>query len=198
MEDALSVTTDSGRLRITQNRNISDVIQRERRRLFRFIRKRVDDEGEAEDILQDVFYELTEAYRLMRPIEQVGAWLYRVARNRIIDRFRKGKREATGDMSLNAGEQGALALEDLLPAPEAGPEALYARGVLFDELNAAIEELPKEQREVFIAHEIDGRSFKQLADDTGLSINTLLSRKHYAILHLRRRLQAIYEEFTSN
>jgi RNA polymerase sigma factor (sigma-70 family) len=198
MEDALSVTTDSGRLRITQNRNISDVIQRERRRLFRFIRKRVDDEGEAEDILQDVFYELTEAYRLMRPIEQVGAWLYRVARNRIIDRFRKGKREATGDMSLNAGKQGTLALEDLLPAPEAGPEALYARGVLFDELNAAIEELPKEQREVFIAHEIDGRSFKQLADDTGLSINTLLSRKHYAILHLRRRLQAIYEEFTSN
>jgi RNA polymerase sigma factor (sigma-70 family) len=197
MEDALSVTTESGGLRITQNRHISDVIQRERLRLFRFIRKRVDDEGDAEDILQDVFYELTEAYRLMKPIEQVGAWLYRVARNRIVDRFRKGKREAAGDLPRNAGEEAALPLEDLLPAPEAGPEALYARGVLFEELNAALEDLPKEQRDVFIAHEIDGRSFKQLADETGLSINTLLSRKHYAILHLRRRLQAIYEEFTS-
>ncbi|HEX4230093.1 MAG TPA: sigma-70 family RNA polymerase sigma factor [Bryobacteraceae bacterium] len=197
MEDVLSVTTESGGLRIMQNRHISDVIQRERLRLLRFIRKRVDDEGEAEDILQDVFYELTEAYRLMKPIEQVGAWLYRVARNRIVDRFRKGKREAGNDIPLNAREEGALALEDLLPAPEAGPEALYARGVLFEELNGALEELPKEQRDVFIAHEIDGRSFKELAEDTGLSINTLLSRKRYAILHLRRRLQAIYEEFTN-
>jgi RNA polymerase sigma factor (sigma-70 family) len=197
MEDVLSVTTESGGLRITQNRHISDVIQRERLRLLRFIRKRVDDEGEAEDILQDVFYELTEAYRLMKPIEQVGAWLYRVARNRIVDRFRKGKREASSEIPLIEGEKVALAVEDLLPAPEAGPEALYARGVLFEELNSALEELPKEQRDVFIAHEIDGRSFKQLAEDTGLSINTLLSRKHYAILHLRRRLQAIYDEFTN-
>jgi RNA polymerase sigma factor (sigma-70 family) len=197
MEDVLSLTTESGGLRVAQNRHISDVIQRERLRLLRFIRKRVDDEGDAEDILQDVFYELTEAYRLMKPIEQVGAWLYRVARNRIVDRFRKVTREAGDDIPLSAHEEGALALEDLLPAPEAGPEALYARGVLFDELNAALEELPKEQRDVFIAHEIEGRSFKQLAEDTGLSINTLLSRKHYAILHLRRRLKAIYGEITN-
>jgi len=162
--------------------------------LFNFIRKRVDDEGDAEDILQDVFYELTEAYRLMRPIEQMGAWLYRVARNRIIDRFRK--KTPAKEIALN-DDQGVPGLEDLLPSPDAGPEALYARGVIFDELDAALEELPEEQRDVFVAHEMDGKSFKQLAEETGLSVNTLLSRKHYAILHLRRRLEAIYEEFTS-
>jgi RNA polymerase sigma factor (sigma-70 family) len=155
----------------------------------------VDDEGDAEDILQDVFYELTEAYRLMQPIEQVGAWLYRVARNRIVDRFRKRRSEVRGEVAPNAGAADALPLEDLLPSPDAGPEALYARSVLFEELDAALEELSEEQREVFIAHEMDGRSFKELADETGLSINTLLSRKRYAILHLRRRLQAIYEDF---
>ncbi len=193
MEDVLSVTTETVAQRTEQNRRISEVIQQERRRLFHFIRQRVDDEGDAEDILQDVFYELTEAYRLMRPIEQVGAWLYRVARNRIIDRFRR--KAPASEIALNE-DQGAPRLEDLLPSPDAGPEALYARSVIFDELDAALEELPEEQREVFIAHEMDGRSFKQLAEETGLSINTLLSRKHYAILHLRRRLEAIYEEFT--
>ncbi|HTA68951.1 MAG TPA: RNA polymerase sigma factor [Bryobacteraceae bacterium] len=192
MEDVLSVTTETVAQRIEQNHRISEVIQQERRRLLHFIRKRVDDEGDAEDILQDVFYELTEAYRLMKPIEQVGAWLYRVARNRIIDRFRKKKPTAE---VLN--EEGAPRLEDLLPSPDGGPEALYARSVLLDELDAALEELPEEQRDVFIAHEMDGRSFKQLAEETGLSVNTLLSRKHYAILHLRRRLEAIYEEFRS-
>jgi RNA polymerase sigma factor (sigma-70 family) len=192
MEDVLSVTTETVAQRTEQNRRISEVIQQERRRLFHFIRQRVDDEGDAEDILQDVFYELTEAYRLMKPIEQVGAWLYRVARNRIIDRFRKKKPAAEVP-----NEEGAPRLEDLLPSPDAGPEAMYARGVLLEEFDAALEELPEEQRDVFIAHEMDGRSFKRLAEDTGLSVNTLLSRKRYAILHLRRRLEAIYEEFTS-
>ena len=195
MEDVLSI--ERGEARTEQNRRIAEVIQRERRRLFHFIRTRVDDEGDAEDILQDVFFELIEAYRLMKPVEQAGAWLYRVARNRIIDRFRKRRPEAHGEVSLNAGDEGTLLLEELLPSPDAGPEAIYARRVLLEEIKAALEELPEEQRDVFIAHEIDGRSFKQLAEETGLSINTLLSRKHYAILHLRRRLQAIYEEFTS-
>jgi RNA polymerase sigma factor (sigma-70 family) len=197
MEDVLSVTSEPGEPRTAQNRRISEAIEREGRRLLRFIRKRVDDEGDAEDILQDVFYELTEAYRLMKPVEQVGAWLYRVARNRIIDRFRKRRPEGSGEVHVNAGEEDPLRLEDLLPSPDAGPEALYARSVLLEELEAALDELPEEQREVFMAHEIDGRSFKQLAEETGLSINTLLSRKHYAVLHLRRRLRAIYEEFTS-
>jgi RNA polymerase sigma factor (sigma-70 family) len=195
MEDVLRLTSETVEQRTEQNRHISEVIQQERRRLLHFIRKRVDDEGDAEDILQDVFYELTEAYRLMKPIEQVGAWLYRVARNRIIDRFRK--RRPAAEVPLNANEEGALRFEDLLPSPDAGPEALYARSVLLDELDTALEELSEEQRDVFIAHEMDGRSFKQLAEETGLSVNTLLSRKHYAILHLRRRLEAIYEEFTS-
>jgi RNA polymerase sigma factor (sigma-70 family) len=195
MEIVPSVVTEPGGQRTDQNRRISEVIQRERRRLLHFIRKRVDDEGDAEDILQDVFYELTEAYRLMKPIEQVAAWLYRVARNRIIDRYRQRRPEP--EVPLSASEEDALRLEDLLPSPNAGPEAMYEWGVLLEELDAALEELPEEQREVFIAHEIDGRSFKQLAEETGLSINTLLSRKHYAILHLRRRLEAIYEEITS-
>ena len=192
MEDVLSVTIEPGDQRAEQNQHIATVIQRERRRLLQFIRQRVDDEG---DILQDVFYELTEAFRLMKPIEQVGAWLYRVARNRIIDRFRKRRPEA--EVPLNAGGEEALRLEDLLPSPDAGPEASYARSVLLEEIEAALEELPKAQRDIFIANEIDGRSFKELAEETGLSINTLLSRKHYAIHHLRRRLRAIYQEFTS-
>jgi len=195
MEGLLSVTTETPAQQ--QNRRISEVILRERLRLLNFIRKRVDDEGDAEDILQDVFYELTEAYRLMKPIEQVGAWLYRVARNRIIDRFRKKRPEAVGDGTLNASEEESPQLEDLLPSPDAGPDALYARSVLLEELDAALEELPEEQRDVFVAHEMDGRSFKQLAEDSGVSVNTLLSRKRYAILHLRRRLQAIYDEFTN-
>jgi RNA polymerase sigma factor (sigma-70 family) len=198
MEDVLSGTIEPGEQRSAQNRRISEVIQRERRRLFHFIRKRVDDEGDAEDILQDVLYELTEAYRLMKPVEQVGSWLYRVARNRIIDRFRKRRPEGSGEILRNASEEDALRIEDLLPSPDAGPEALYARSVLLEEIDAALEELPEEQREVFLAHEMYGRSFKQLAEETGLSINTLLSRKRYAILHLRRRLQAIYEEFTGS
>ena len=178
-------------LSLEQDQRISDAIAREQPRLRNFIRRRVADPRDAEDILQDVFYELVAAYRLMQPVEQVGAWLFRVARNRIIDLFRKRQREASAP---DSGEM--LRWEDLLPSPDAGPDALFARGVLMDELDAALDELPEEQREVFIAHEIEGRSFKELAAETGLSVNTLLSRKHYAVLHLRRRLQAIYDEFT--
>src|SRR5882762_3313374 len=167
MEEVLSVTTEPGE----QDRRISDAVQREGRRLFHFIRKRVDDEGDAEDILQDVFFELIEAYRLMKPVEQVGAWLYRVARNRIIDRFRRRRPEA--EVPLNASEEDALRLEDLLPSPDAGPQAMYARNVLLEELDAALEELPEEQRDVFIAHEMEGRTFRELAEQTGLSVNTL-------------------------
>src|SRR5260370_1643823 len=175
-----------------QDQRISETIDREKTRLRNFIRKRVADQGDAEDILQEVFYELVEAYRLMKPVEQVGAWLFRVARNRITDFFRKKKPEALDD-AVTDGE--ASALEDLLPSPEAGPEAAYARSVLLEELDAALDELPEEQRNVFVAHEIQGRSFKELVAETGVSVNTLLSRKHYAVLHLRERLQAIYDEF---
>ncbi len=191
----LSVAAGHVEQRTEQNRRISETIQRERRRLLRFIQKRVDDQGDAEDILQDVFYELTEAYRLMQPVEQVGAWLYRVARNRIVDRFRKKRPETFSERSGETPAEDALRFEDLLPSPDAGPEALYARGVLLAELDDALEELPREQREVFVAHEIEGRGFRELSEETGLNINTLVSRKHYAILHLRRRLRAIYEEF---
>jgi RNA polymerase sigma factor (sigma-70 family) len=198
MEDVLSfASAQATEQRAEQNRRLSEVIQRERRRLFLFIRKRVADEGDAEDILQDVFFELIEAYRLMKPIEQVGSWLYRVARNRIIDLFRKRRPETIGEMPFDRDADELLPLEDLLPSPDAGPDAMYARSMLLQELDAALDELPEEQREVFVAHEMDGRSFKQLADETGLSINTLLSRKRYAALHLRRRLRAIYDEFVN-
>jgi RNA polymerase sigma factor (sigma-70 family) len=193
MEDVLSVAADGFERRNEQNRRIGEVIQREGRKLLRFIRRRVKDQTDAEDILQEVFYELTEAYRLMKPIEEAGAWLYRVARNRIIDRFRKKQPESFGDVA--EGEDEGLRFEDLLPSPDAGPDAVYARGVLLDELQAALDELPEEQRAVFVAHEVDGRSFKQIAAETGVGVNTLLSRKRYAMLHLRRRLKAIYEEF---
>jgi RNA polymerase sigma factor (sigma-70 family) len=193
MEDVLRVASE----RADQNRRIADMVEREGRRLHEFIRRRVDNQVDAEDILQDVFYEFVEAFRLMKPIEQASAWLYRVARNRIIDRFRKKRPVAFGELPAAAGEEETIRFEDLLPSPDAGPEAAYARGVLLEELDAALEELPEEQRDVFIAHEMEGRSFKDLAEETGLSINTLLSRKRYAVLHLRRRLRAIYDEFKS-
>ena len=181
-----------------QDRRITETVEREQARLRNFIRRRVADRADAEDILQDVFYEFVEAYRMLQPIEQAGAWLFRVARNRIIDLFRKKR---TGSISdpIGAGEEGEpVSLEDLLPSPDAGPEAAYARKVLIEELENAVDELPEDQRQVFIAHEIVGRSFKDLAEETGLSVNTLLSRKHYAVLELRRRLQAIHEEFTKD
>jgi len=180
-----------------QDRRIAETFDRERGRLRRFIRGRVADREDAEDLLQDVFAELVEAYRLLQPIEQAGAWLFRVARNRIVDRFRKKKPELLADVRRRddfAGDSPA-SLEDLLPSPDAGPEAAYARAVLLDEIEAALEELPEKQRFVFVAHEIEGRSFRELAAETGVPLNTLLSRKHDAVLHLRRRLQGIYDEF---
>ena len=175
---------------------ISEAIGLEWARLRNFIRKRVADQGDAEDILQDVFYELLEAYRAMRPIEQVSAWLFRVARNRITDLFRRRRTEAARSGREPDGSGGPADWEDLLPSAEDGPEAAYARRILLEELEQALEELPEEQRAVFVAHEIEGRSFKDLAADTGVNVNTLLSRKHYAVVHLRRRLQAIYDEFS--
>jgi len=177
-----------------QDQRISEAIVREQGRLRNFIRKRVPNEADVEDVLQDVFYELVEAYRLMKPIQHFSAWMFRVARNRIIDLFRKKNTEAfLNDRADEDGEP--LLLEDLLPSPNAGPEAAYARTVLLEEIDAALDELPEEQRDVFIAHELRGYSFKELAAQTGVGVNTLLSRKHYAVLHLRQRLQAIYDEF---
>jgi len=178
-----------------QDRRISEAVEGQRTRLRSFIRRRVADEADAEDILQDVFYEFVQAYRLMKPIEQAGAWLFRVARNRIIDLFRKKKSEPLPETSrVEDGE--SLRLEDLLPSPDAGPEAAYARSLLLAELEDALEELPDEQRDVFVAHELEGRSFKELSAETGISVNTLLSRKHYAVLHLRQRLKTIYHELS--
>jgi len=180
-----------------QDQRISEAIDREQNRLRNFIRGRVADREDADDILQDVFYELVEAYRMMKPVEQVTAWLFRVARNRITDLFRRKESEARRTQPPAVTEDGeTLPLEDLLPSPDAGPDAAYARSVLLEELDAALDELPDEQREVFIAHEWMGYSFKELAAETGVSVNTLLSRKHYAVLYLRERLRAIHDEFT--
>ena len=179
-----------------QNQRIAETLEREQARLRSFIRRRVPDRGDAEDILQEVFYELIEAYRLMKPIERAGAWLFQVARNRIIDLFRKRKLDSINAPIAVADDGEELLIEDLLPSPDAGPEAAFARHVLIEELEDALDELPSEQRQVFMAHEIEGRSFKEIAAETGLSINTLLSRKRYAVLFLRRRLEAIHGEFT--
>jgi RNA polymerase sigma factor (sigma-70 family) len=178
-----------------QDQQISEAIARERPRLRNFIRKRVDDQRDAEDILQEVFSELVEAYRMMKPVEQVTAWLFRVARNRITDLFRSKKREASSEPAVKIEDGEELQWEDLLPSREAGPEAAYARSVLLEEMEAALDELPEEQREVFVAHEFLGYGFKELAEQTGVSVNTLLSRKRYAVLHLRERLQTIYDDF---
>jgi RNA polymerase sigma factor (sigma-70 family) len=193
MKDPLSI----GWMADQQDQRIAQAVEREQGRLRNFIRRRVPDARDAEDILQDVFYELIEAYRTLQPIDQVGAWMFRVARNRIIDRFRKRRPEASLSEPGNRAEDGEdLSLEELLPSADAGPEAAYARSVLIEQLEDALEELPKEQRAVFMAHEIEGRSFKEIADESGVSLNTLLSRKRYAVQHLRRRLQGIYVEFS--
>jgi RNA polymerase sigma factor (sigma-70 family) len=176
-----------------QDERISEAIDRNRARLRKFIRSRVADAGDADDVLQDVFYELVEAYRMMKPVEQVTAWLFRVARNRITDLFRRRARDGgAAAPAIRDEDEAAL---DLLPSPDAGPEAEFARNVLLEELYDALEELPDEQREVFIAHELEGWSFKELAARLGVSVNTLLSRKHYAVLHLRERLRAVYDDF---
>jgi len=180
---------------VQQDQQISEAIEREKPRLRNFIRKRVADQSDAEDILQEVFYELVEAYRMMKPVEQVTAWLFRVARNRITDLFRSRKRETSAEQPAPSEDGEEFQWEDLLPSPDAGPEAAYVRSVLVEEMDAALDELPEEQREVFVAHEFQGYSFKELAEQTGISVNTLLSRKRYAVLHLRQRLQTIYDDF---
>jgi len=195
MKDAASPGLD--RMALDENQPISDVVRREQSRLRNFIRRRVPDPRDAEDILQDVFYQLVEANRLLMPIDHVTGWLFRVARNRIADLFRK-KRPAPFTEAVASEEDGdddLRQLEDLLPSPDAGPDALYARAVLLDELELAVDELPEEQRDVFVAHELEGRSFKEMAAESGVGVNTLLSRKRYAVLRLRARLQSIYDEF---
>ena len=189
-----------------QDTQISEIVAEERSRLRNFIRRRVPDPADVEDIVQEVFYELVEANRLLMPIDHVTGWLFRVARNRIVDLFRKMKPTSFSDAARKdfsdfgdwGDEDGSrLRIEDLLPSPDAGPEALYVRRVLLDELELALRELPDDQREVFVAHELDGRSFKELSAVSGVNINTLLARKRYAVLHLRERLQSIYDEFTN-
>ena len=191
MDDAASLA----RMALEEDRRIGEVVERERARLFGFIRRRVSDPGDAEDVLQDVLSALVEANRLLMPIEHVTGWLFRVARNRITDLFRKKRPQALGDAS-SADEEDETRLDDLLPSPDAGPDALYARGVLLHELELALAELPEDQRAVFVAHELEGRSFKEMAAETGTSVNTLLSRKRYAVLRLRERLQDVYDEIT--
>jgi RNA polymerase sigma factor (sigma-70 family) len=189
MEEAASLE----RMATEQDLRIAEAVERERSRLGRFIRRRVPDTRDAEDILQDVLYELVEANRLLMPIQHVTGWLFRVARNRIADLFRE-KRGVSLDAAAGQDDE-RLHWEELLPAPDAGPEALHARNVLLDELEAALGELPEEQRAVFVAHELEGRSFKEMSAATGVGVNTLLSRKRYAVLHLRERLQDVYDAF---
>jgi RNA polymerase sigma factor (sigma-70 family) len=184
------ITTDQ-----EQDQLIAQAIEKDGSRLRNYIRKRVVDLDDTEDILQDVFSELIEAFRLVKPIEQISAWLFRVAKNRIIDRFRGRRLESLDQAAYGDSEEEAVLLIDLLPSPASGPEAVYATGVLLDELEEALEELPEEQRWVFIKHEWEGYSFKEMAAETGVSVNTLLARKRYAVLSLRQRLQSIYDEF---
>ena len=178
-----------------QDQWIAQAMEREGSRLRNYIRKHVPDRETTEDILQEVFTELVVAYRLVKPIEQVSGWLFRVAKNRIVDRFRGRKLESLTSSDFDEDGEVSMSLEDLLPSPDDGPEAAYTRSVLLDEIEEALEDMPEEQRSVFVAHEWEGYSFKEISAETGVSVNTLLSRKHYAVLHLRRRLQSIYEEF---
>jgi RNA polymerase sigma factor (sigma-70 family) len=175
--------------------NLAATVARERSRLGTFIRRRVRDPMEAEDLLQDVLEELVEAYRLPEPLEQASAWLFRVARNRIIDRFRRNRRRQSTDLkgaTDESDENHRLNLE--LPGLDQGPEALYARSTVLEALQGALDELPPEQREVFVEHELEGRSFKLMAETSGVPLNTLLARKRSAVLHMRRRLQAVYDD----
>ena len=183
------------RMALEQDQRISEVVKRERSRLLNFIRRRVPDPGDAEDVLQEVFYRLVEANRLLMPIEHITGWLFQVARNRITDLFRKKQPENFSDVAVESDNGEDMQFEDLLPSPDAGPEAEYARKLLLDELKQALAELPKDQREVFVSHEFEGRSFKELAAETGVNVNTLLARKRYAVLHLRERLQRAYNQF---
>lgn len=176
-----------------RNRSLTETVASESGRLGNFIRQRVPDAGDAEDILQDVFFELVEAWRLPEPIEQVGAWLFRVARNRIIDRFRKRREEPQPSID-EEGDDTAYWLESAMPAVDGGPEAAYLRRLWLDAIAAALDELPPGPRDVFIAHELDGRSFKEMAAESGTPLNTLLGWKRQAVLHLRDRLRPLYDE----
>ncbi len=181
---------------IEQDRQIADLLASEKSRLRRFIRRRVPNESDVEDLIQEVFFELVRAHRLLQPIDSAVGWLYGAARNRIADLFRKEHSEGVPELS---DEDGApLTIVDLLPSPGAGPDAVYLRNLLFDELAKALAELPAEQRLVFVAHEFDGISFAELAAETGVNLNTLLARKRYAVLHLRRCLAAVRQEFTQS
>ena len=191
MNDAASLDA----MTLEQDRRITEAVKQEQSRLRNFIRRRVPDSRDAEDILQEVFSELVEANRLLMPIDHLTGWLFRVARNRITDLFRKKRPESLSESVGGEGEP--LTLEDLLPSPDAGPDALYARSVLLEEIEEALDELPEEQREVFVGHEIEGRSFKEMSAESGVNVNTLLARKRYAVLHLRERLQSIYDELTN-
>jgi len=185
-----------------QDQRISEVVTREQSRLRNFIRRRVPDPADVEDIVQEVFYELVAANRLLMPIDHVTGWLFRVARNRITDLFRKQRPERFSNAELEDKGGDLLRIEDILPSPDAGPEALYVRSVLLDELELALDELPNDQpmsqRQVFIAHELEGRSFKELSAESGVNINTLLARKRYAVLHLRERLKSVYDGFINS
>ena len=180
-----------------QDQRISDALQKENARLRNFIRRRVPDVRDAEDVFQDVFYELVRAYRAAEKIEQVSAWLFRVARNKITDLFRKRRPGSTVDQGDSRSSEGGdpLNWEETLASGDAGPEDALLQSLLADELEQALAELPDEQQFVFVANEMEGRSFQEIAAETGVSVNTLLSRKRYAVLHLRRRLRAIYEDF---
>jgi RNA polymerase sigma factor (sigma-70 family) len=182
--------------RSAQDREIAATVRRERGRLLAFIRRRVLDAAEAEDVLQEALYELVAAHRLMQPVEQAGAWLMRVARNRIIDRFRKKKPELLADQGMEFDpDEEVGGLEDLLPSPDDGPDAEAIRALLLERIEAALDELPREQRDVFIAQELEGASFKELAARWNVTVSALLSRKRYAVLYLRKRLQAAYDEW---
>jgi RNA polymerase sigma factor (sigma-70 family) len=181
-----------------QKEKIGLTVQQERRRLLDFIRKRIPDEDDAEDILQDVFYQFTESF-MLQPIEQVSAWLFRAARNRITDLFRKKKSiPFSRTFTPHDDEDDSFSINDLLPDPADGPEAIYARKIVVTELMDALDELPVEQREAFVMSEIENKSFKEMAEITGEGVNTLLSRKRYAVLFLRERLQNLYTDFINN
>ncbi len=177
-----------------QDRQISEVVEQQRSRLRNFIRRRVPNEADVEELLQEVFFRLVEANRLLMPIDTISGWLFSVARNLITDLFRKKKPANFTDAATEDEEGELVEMEDWLPSPDAGPEAIYVRRALLAELEAALAELPRDQREVFVAHEIEGRSFKELSDESGVKVNTLLSRKRYAVLHLRERLRNAHDE----
>jgi RNA polymerase sigma factor (sigma-70 family) len=181
-------------------RQLSDTIRREQGRLLAFIRKRLPAPEDAEDVMQDVFMELMEAYELANPIERVASWLFAVARNKISDWYRRDRSSGARTISLDepVGDddpEAPVLMEWLAVVDEGGPESEFFRETFMDALTDALAELPSDQREVFVLHELEGKSFKEMADAWKVPVNTLLSRKRYAILHLRKRLRDLYDDF---